>query len=309
MVGETGSSVAENDATAGSGRCSFCAHVNPPAAKFCNDCGSALRLRPCARCEAINDVDAARCHQCGQPLDGSASTDAPPEAPGGVTESSIVKAIGADDTLDGRAGVPPSAQDLAVAAERLEAFWRESLHAAAATSTSAAEPAAAQSADARAVVAADPRTPVIVRPQPTISSGWRTLIAIGLLALVGGVAYAGFRFVADGALYAALTDRGAALTDRGATAPEIRRRQVDAGHLRAALFHRLGEDAAAATDIGYPLAREAARGVVDPVQAQRIDVVQRLEFAVRIPPSMRERRKFGELGRIGVRARDGSGRR
>jgi len=48
--------------------CAFCRHANPADAKFCNECGNTLRLRPCERCDAVNDVDAAQCHFCGTPL-------------------------------------------------------------------------------------------------------------------------------------------------------------------------------------------------------------------------------------------------
>jgi hypothetical protein len=45
--------------------CRFCRHVNPAGAKFCNECGSPLHLRPCPSCEAITDAAAQACHQCG----------------------------------------------------------------------------------------------------------------------------------------------------------------------------------------------------------------------------------------------------
>ena len=48
--------------------CSFCHHVNPPGSKFCNECGSPLRLTPCLQCDAVNEVGSATCHQCGAPL-------------------------------------------------------------------------------------------------------------------------------------------------------------------------------------------------------------------------------------------------
>jgi hypothetical protein len=47
--------------------CSLCRHVNPPGSKFCNECGSPLRLTPCLQCDAVNDVGSATCHQCGAP--------------------------------------------------------------------------------------------------------------------------------------------------------------------------------------------------------------------------------------------------
>jgi hypothetical protein len=45
--------------------CRFCAHGNPAGAKFCNECGSPLHLKPCPRCEAITESTAGQCHQCG----------------------------------------------------------------------------------------------------------------------------------------------------------------------------------------------------------------------------------------------------
>lgn len=48
--------------------CRFCGHPNPAAAKYCNDCGSPLSLRPCALCGAINGRGATRCHACNAAL-------------------------------------------------------------------------------------------------------------------------------------------------------------------------------------------------------------------------------------------------
>ena len=56
--------------------CRFCAHANPGGAKFCNDCGSPLHLKPCPQCEAITDVSAQSCHQCGAPFVTSGAADA-----------------------------------------------------------------------------------------------------------------------------------------------------------------------------------------------------------------------------------------
>jgi len=49
-------------------RCPFCTHSNPSGARFCNECGSPLHLRPCEHCEAVNDVLSRECHRCGAPL-------------------------------------------------------------------------------------------------------------------------------------------------------------------------------------------------------------------------------------------------
>src|SRR5262249_49923868 len=40
--------------------------------------------------------------------------------------------------------------------------------------------------------------------------------------------------------------------------------------------------------------------LADPPQAQRIDLVQRPELAVRVPPAVRELAEFLQLGRVGV---------
>ena len=60
-------------------QCLFCAHTNPAGAKFCNECGAPLHLRPCNRCEAINDQVAKNCYQCGIALSmpGTAPETAP----------------------------------------------------------------------------------------------------------------------------------------------------------------------------------------------------------------------------------------
>src|SRR5437773_7655112 len=48
--------------------CRFCDHANPAGARFCNECGSPLYLKPCPQCEAVNDGAAPQCFQCGAVL-------------------------------------------------------------------------------------------------------------------------------------------------------------------------------------------------------------------------------------------------
>ena len=55
--------------------CEFCGQGNPARAKFCNECGAALQLRPCWACDAVNALDAARCHSCGASLDNQGLGD------------------------------------------------------------------------------------------------------------------------------------------------------------------------------------------------------------------------------------------
>ena len=56
--------------------CCSCQHANPADAKFCNECGCDLRLKPCAQCDAINDVGASKCQFCGADLRDAELRDA-----------------------------------------------------------------------------------------------------------------------------------------------------------------------------------------------------------------------------------------
>jgi len=53
--------------------CYFCDHVNPTGAKFCNNCGAPLQVRPCSRCDAVNDQTAKSCYKCGMELSAPAT--------------------------------------------------------------------------------------------------------------------------------------------------------------------------------------------------------------------------------------------
>ncbi|MCY1450715.1 hypothetical protein D9M71_675410 [compost metagenome] len=74
---------------------------------------------------------------------------------------------------------------------------------------------------------------------------------------------------------------------------------VDAEHRGSALGHGLAEDAAAAADVEDLLAGQAD-ALVDPVDPQRVDIVQRLELAFAVPPAVGERLEFGDLGVVDV---------
>src|SRR5690606_24366376 len=74
---------------------------------------------------------------------------------------------------------------------------------------------------------------------------------------------------------------------------------VDAGHLGAASSHGLTQNAATTADVEYLLA--CKRDVfVDPVDPQRIDLVQWLELAFAIPPAMGEGFEFGYFGLVDI---------
>jgi len=48
--------------------CLFCSHANPAGSRYCNECGSPLRLKPCPECDAVNDLEAVNCYQCSGSL-------------------------------------------------------------------------------------------------------------------------------------------------------------------------------------------------------------------------------------------------
>jgi hypothetical protein len=71
-------------------QCPFCDHTNPADAKFCNECGSPLHLKPCKQCDAINDRSAKKCYNCG--TDDPALVIAPDGPPLSTTAESTVAA-------------------------------------------------------------------------------------------------------------------------------------------------------------------------------------------------------------------------
>ena len=64
--------------------------------------------------------------------------------------------------------------------------------------------------------------------------------------------------------------------------------------------HALGEDAATAADVEHALAKQAAALVGDPVKAHRVDLMQRLEFALHVPPAGGDGFKFGDFCQIDI---------
>src|SRR5690606_32855993 len=78
---------------------------------------------------------------------------------------------------------------------------------------------------------------------------------------------------------------------------------VDAGDGGASASHGLAEDAAAAAHVQHLLAGQAD-ALIDPVDPQRVDLVQRLELAFHVPPAVGEGFELGDFGAIDV-AHDG----
>ena len=76
-------------------------------------------------------------------------------------------------------------------------------------------------------------------------------------------------------------------------------REIDPEHRGTASGERLAQQAAAAADVEHARARK--RGALgDVIRAQAVDLVQRLERPVRIPPPAGLRRELRELCRIDV---------
>ncbi|MBI2203544.1 MAG: zinc ribbon domain-containing protein, partial [Candidatus Rokubacteria bacterium] len=51
-------------------KCQHCAHVNPPGAKFCSECGARLAMH-CPNCGRELLPDAKFCSECGHPVAGA----------------------------------------------------------------------------------------------------------------------------------------------------------------------------------------------------------------------------------------------
>jgi hypothetical protein len=92
--------------------CSFCTNSNPPDAKFCNQCGSPLGLKPCPACEAVNEAAALQCHQCGAVLEAAPAEAITRSSEPSTAEASVSfaeplsPAADAMDTVSGHA--PPA---------------------------------------------------------------------------------------------------------------------------------------------------------------------------------------------------------
>ena len=61
--------------------------------------------------------------------------------------------------------------------------------------------------------------------------------------------------------------------------------KVHAQHLRTLARHGIGQNATATTDVHHIQARQGHQAV-DPLQAQRVDLVQGSKFAFRVPPTV-----------------------
>jgi hypothetical protein len=79
--------------------------------------------------------------------------------------------------------------------------------------------------------------------------------------------------------------------------------EIDAGYQRAARSHCLGEYPAAASDVEHAARFQTGRPV-DVGEPQRIDLVQRPELGVGIPPAVRKLAELVQLAGVGVLHQD-----
>jgi hypothetical protein len=86
-------------------QCCFCNHANPAGAKYCNDCGSPLHLKPCKQCDAINDQVASNCYSCDTEFPVLAT--APEAASVSPALNTTVPSATLNDTAFGRGPAPP----------------------------------------------------------------------------------------------------------------------------------------------------------------------------------------------------------
>ena len=77
---------------------------------------------------------------------------------------------------------------------------------------------------------------------------------------------------------------------------------VDAGYGGAPGRHAFGENAATAAHVENRSAGKSG-GAGDKFEPQRVDVVERLEGALRIPPARRQRFELGDLQGVGITVR------
>ena len=75
--------------------------------------------------------------------------------------------------------------------------------------------------------------------------------------------------------------------------------QIDTHHLGPFARHGVRQNASATAHIQHTLVRQWRLGV-DPVQSQRVDLMQWLEFTLGIPPAMGQAGEFFQFCRVGI---------
>lgn len=111
--------------------CLFCARRNPGDAKFCNECGTALDLKPCRQCDAVNARIASRCHRCDAAMPVDEAQDASVD---------VAEPVAAQTQPVGEVVATGEATAITLAADALTRAWRSSGPVAAAESAVALAP-------------------------------------------------------------------------------------------------------------------------------------------------------------------------
>jgi hypothetical protein len=76
-------------------------------------------------------------------------------------------------------------------------------------------------------------------------------------------------------------------------------RQVDAQHFSTLTCGSISQYSTATTNVYQALVRQGHK-TLDPPQTQGIDLMERLELTLQIPPTMGELGEFSQFGRVGV---------
>jgi hypothetical protein len=81
--------------------CLFCARSNPADARFCNECGTPLDLKPCRQCDAVNPRVADRCYRCeaALPVEATARAAAARAEAGGAESTPAMPEVPAADVV------------------------------------------------------------------------------------------------------------------------------------------------------------------------------------------------------------------
>jgi len=180
--------------------CSRCQHGNPQGAKFCNECGCALRLESREQWDALNAVDARIGRHCGAHfLDATLPTNA----------AAVSQPSAAETASDSKAGRTPEAaaeqptsfqiglegDSTALSAVRLDPLWRESWRA-----TGPVRPPLSPFESAVALGNASQQDAVQLKDSGAISAGGRWvkysrhgIIAGALLIALSGAAFYSYK--------------------------------------------------------------------------------------------------------------------
>jgi hypothetical protein len=186
--------------------CSFCTRVNPLDAKFCNQCGSPLGLKPCPACEAVNEAAALACHQCGAVLEAppaeavTRSIEPSTAEAAGTVDEPMSPAVEAMDTVSEQAS-PAVAESVATTPFTVDAAADAPIHIPESFADRLerdAGPHAFERVEPRMAHPEDRDAPEAVTPYLRSSAmrprgrAWRAPVALAVVAAIAGAGYYAF---------------------------------------------------------------------------------------------------------------------